>query len=295
MRLGRQPGPLQPPTRPQLWWRPDAKIWRRVLRRAIDDNISATATQLAFHFTFSFFPLLMVLASILTQIEAPFLFTRIMLALNTLLPPSATALIAQVLDEVRKGSGWHVFLTGLSLAAWSSVSGLEVLICAINGAYGVTDDRPYWKRTLLALGMTLLLAVLLVVATALVIGGRWLGVRISTWIGHDADFVQLWVMLRWPVILLAVISGLLVLYTAAPKLPISARRALPGAILGGVGWVMSTTLFGWYINTFASYNKVYGSIGGMIVLMLWLYVGGIVILLGAELNGALYRRRHDPT
>lgn len=293
MQLGRQPGPLQPPTTHDLWWRPDATIWRRVARRAIDDNISATATQLAFHLTFSFFPLLMVLASVLTQIDAPFLFVRIMLALGTVLPPSATALIAQVLEEVRRGSGWHVFLTGLSLAAWSSVSGLHVLICAINGAYGVTDDRPYWKRTLLALGMTLLLALLLVVATALVIGGRWLGVRISTWLGHDAEFVRVWVMFRWPVILLAVISGLLVLYTAAPKLPISAWRALPGAILGGTGWVVATTLFGWYINTFASYNKVYGSIGGMIVLMLWLYVGGIVILLGAELNGALYRRRHD--
>jgi len=275
-----------------MWWRPDIHIWRRVARSAIDDNISATATQLAFHFTFSFFPLLMVLAFILTKIDAPFLFARIMLALGTVLPPSATSLIAQVLEDVRRGSGWHLFFTGLSLAAWSSISGLHVLICAINGAHGVTDDRPYWKRTLLALGMTLLLAVLLVVATALVIGGRWLGVRVSTWLGHDADFVQVWEMLRWPVVVLAVISALLVLYTAAPKLPISAWRALPGAILGGGGWVLATAIFGWYINNFASYNKVYGSIGGMIVLMLWLYVGGIVILLGAELNGALYRRRH---
>ena len=72
----------------------------------------------------------------------------------------------------------------------------------------------------------------------------------------------------------------------------SAGRALPGAVLGGSGWVLATSLFGWYINKFASYNNVYGSIGGMIVLMLWLYVGGIVILLGAELNGALYRRRY---
>ena len=268
------------------------QIWRQVLRRAIKDDISATATQLAFHFTFSFFPLLMVLAFILTQIEAPFLFVRIMMALNSVLPPSATILISQVLEEVRRGSGWHLFFTGLSLAAWSAVSGLHVLICAINAAHGVEDNRPYWKRTLLALAMTLILAVLLVVATALVLGGRWLGVRVSTWIGHDDDFVRLWVMLRWPVILLAVIGSLLVLYTAAPKLPISAWRALPGAILGGAGWVISTSIFGWYINTFASYNKVYGSIGGMIVLMLWLYVGGIVILLGAELNGALYRRRH---
>jgi membrane protein len=268
-------------------------MWRRVLRRAMDDDISATASQLAFHFTFSFFPLLMVLAFILTQVDAPFLFSRIMLALGTVLPPSATNLIEQVLEEVRRGGGWHVFFTGLTLAAWSSVSGLHVLICAINGAHGVKDDRPYWKRSLLALGMTLFLTVLLVLAAALVIGGRWLGFRVSTWLGHDADFLRLWVMLRWPVILVAVISGLLVLYTAAPKLPISAWRALPGAILGGTGWVIATSLFGWYINTFASYNKVYGSIGGMIVLMLWLYVSGIVILLGAELNGALYRRGRE--
>ena len=292
MELGRRRNPIRPPTPHHLWWRPDAHIWRRVLRRAIDHDISATATQLAFHFTFSFFPLLMVLAFVLTQIEAPFLFARIMLTLKTLLPPAATVLIAQVLEEVRRGSGWHVFFTGLSLALWSSVSGLQVLICAINGAHGVTDDRPYWKRSLLAVGLTLLLALLLVLATALVIGGRWLGIRISGWLGHDADFIRLWVMLRWPVIVLAVIGGLLVLYTAAPKLPISAWRALPGAVLGGTGWVLATSIFGWYINTFASYNKVYGSIGGMIVLMLWLYVGGIVILLGAELNGALYRRRY---
>jgi membrane protein len=89
-----------------------------------------------------------------------------------------------------------------------------------------------------------------------------------------------------------VVGGLVVLYTAAPKLPVSARRALPGAVFGGGGWVVTTWIFGWYIKSIASYNRVYGSIGGMIVLMVWLYVAGLIILLGAELNGALYRRRH---
>ena len=291
MELGRRTR-LPRQKRPHLWWRPDLLICKRVLRRALDDNISATATQLAFHFTFSFFPLLMVIGSILTMIEAPFLFVRIMLALQTLLPPSAMELVRQVLDEVREGSNLGVFFTGLSLALWSAVSGLQVLICAVNSAHGVSDDRPYWKRSLLAIGMTVLLAILLVAAAALVIGGRWLGERISHWMRLDDWFVVLWVLLRWPAILLSAIGGLLVLYTTAPKLPISAWRALPGAVLGGSGWVLATSIFGWYITTFATYNRVYGSIGGVIVLMLWLYVGGVIILLGAELNGALYRRRY---
>ncbi len=274
------------------WWQPDLLIVKQTVRRALRHDISATATQLAYHFTFTFFPALMLLAYFLTTIDAPSLFARIMLALHTLLPPSAIALVVQVLDEVRKGSGWHILLAGLSLSLTSAVSGLQVLICAINTAYGVDDDRPYWKRSLLALLMTFLLAVLLFFALVLVIWGRWLGVRLTNWLGLQDWFATLWTLLRWPTILVTVTGGLLVLYTAAPKLPISAWRALPGAIFGGLGWVVATALFGWYITNIASYNRVYGSIGGMIVLMVWLYVGGLIILLGAELNGALYRRRH---
>ena len=278
----------------QRWWRVDLEVMKRVARNALAHDISATATQVAFNFTFAFFPMLMVLGSVLTMIDAPWLFARIMLALAALLPPSAMDLVAQVLAEVDRGSNWGIFFTGLSLALWSAISGLHAIICAINAAHEVDDDRPYWKRTLLAMLLTLILVSLLVVASALVLGGRWLGVRLSSWAGYDSWFVYVWVLLRWPVILLAVIGGLLVLYTAAPKLPITSWRALPGAVLGGGLWVVVTSLFAWYIGNFASYNRVYGSIGGVIVLMLWLYVGAIVILLGAELNGVLYRRRHDP-
>lgn len=273
------------------WWWPDLLLLKRATRRALNHDISATASQLAYHFTFTFFPALMVLAYVLTTIEAPFLFARIMLALRAVLPASAVMLVEQVLDEVRRGSGWHILVSGLTLALWSSVSGLHVLICAINRAYGIDDDRPYWKRSLLALAMTLLLALLLVTAATLVIGGRWLGARLMNFVGLGAWFATWWALLRWPAILVAVIGGLLVLYTAAPNLPISAWRALPGAVLGGGAWVLATTGFGWYIQNLASYNRVYGSIGGVIVLMVWLYVAGLVILFGAEINGALYRRR----
>lgn len=272
-------------------WKPSISLLRRITRNALRHDISAVATQLAFHFTFCFFPMLLVLGVVLTWIDAPFLFSRIMVALHTVLPPSATTLINQVLTEVRLGGNWQIFLTGVSLALWSAVSGLEVMISAINHAYGVDDTRPYWKRLGLALALTMVLAVLLVLATALVLGGRWLGVRIAGWMGYDSWFLTFWTLLRWPTVVLSVVTGFLVLYTAAPKLPISAARAFPGAVVGGGGWVITTVLFSWYINTFASYNRVYGSIGGMIILMLWLYVGGVVILLGAEVNGALYLRR----
>ncbi|HSH78283.1 MAG TPA: YihY/virulence factor BrkB family protein [Herpetosiphonaceae bacterium] len=276
------------------WWRIDLDVIRRVARSAHAHDISATATQVAFHATFAFFPALMVLAAVLTTIDVPWLFTRVLLALQTILPPSAMELVTRVLEEVERGSNWGIVLSGLSLALWSAVSGLHVLICAINTAHLVEDDRPYWKRSLLAVLLTLLLVTLLLAASALVIGGRWLGVRLSGWFGYDSSFLQLWVLLRWPAILVAVIGGLLVLYTAAPKLPITPWRALPGAVLGGGLWVAVTSIFAWYIGNFASYNRVYGSIGGVIVLMLWLYVGGVVILLGAELNGVLYRRRYGP-
>jgi membrane protein len=291
MELGRQQAPAR------HWWRPDLQIAKRVFRRAVRHNISATATQIAYHFTFAFFPALMLLAYFMAAIETTFtglnLFARIMLALHTVLPASAVTLVDQVLEEVRRGSGWHILLSGSILALWSSVSGLQVLICAVNHAYGVDDDRPYWKRSLLALGMTLLLAALLLGATTLVLGGRWLGERVMTLVGLGDWFPEWWSLLRWPIILLSVIGGLLVLYTASPKLPVSARRAMPGALTGGSSWTLATAAFGWYIQNLASYNRVYGSIGGMIVLMVWLYVTGVIILLGAELNGALYRRRHN--
>lgn len=272
-------------------WKPSVSLFRSIAQNAFKHDISAVATQLAFHFTFCFFPMLLVLGVVLAWIDAPFLFARIMIAIHIVLPPSTDVLIDQVLTEVRLGSSWQIFFAGLSLALWSAVSGLILLISAINHAYDVDDDRAYWKRTVLALLMTLLLAVVLVLATALVLGGRWLGFRIAGWMGHDSWFLTIWNVARWPTVVFSVIFGLQVLYTAAPKLPISAKRAFPGAVVGGIGWVATTIVFSWYINTYASYNRVYGSIGGMIILMLWLYVGGIVILLGAEVNGALYLRR----
>ena len=286
MHVGRPPAYVGHP------WKPSRSLLRTIVQNAWNHDISAIATQLAFHFTFCFFPMFLVLGVVLTWIDAPFLYTRIMIALHTVLPPSATILIDQVLTEVRLGSNWQIFTAGLSLALWSAVSGVELLVTAINRAYGVLDNRPYWKKVLLALALTVVLAVLLVLATALVLGGRWLGVRITGWMGRDSWFLTIWILARWPTVLLSVMIGLLVLYTAAPKLPISAKRAFPGAVVGGSGWVVTTLVFGWYINTYASYNRVYGSIGGMIILMLWLYFGGIVILLGAEVNGALYQRRH---
>ena len=284
MELGRRQAPVR-------WWRPDLVVLKQVAHNARDHDINGVAKQVAYHFTFAFFPTLMVLAFILNLIDASFVFARIMLGLHVVLPYSAVALVEQVLEEVRRGSSWSLFFTGLILALWSVVRGLHLVIHAVNRAYGVYDDRPSWKRWLLALVLALLLGVLLVVAAALVIGGRWLGLRVSHWIGQDARFVRWWVLLRWPAILMAVIGGGVVLYTAAPKLPISAWRALPGAVLGGSSWVALTAIFGWYITNFAAYNRVYGSIGGVIVLMLWMYVGAIMLLLGAELNGALYHRR----
>lgn len=284
--------PEQPQVALQRWWRLDVEVFKQVAHRALDHDISAIATQLAYHFTFSLFPALLVLATALTTIDAPDIFMRIMSTLDSVLPKSAITLVQQVLHEVQRGSGWQLFLTGLTLAVWSSVSGLLVLISAVNNAFGIPEHRPYWKRAILAIFMTMLLTTLLIIATFLMLGGHWLAIRITFWSGLNTEYAGWWVMLRWPLTIFAVISGLVVLYTAAPNLPISAFRALPGAILGGSGWVIATSIFGWYIQNFASYNRVYGSIGGVIVLMLWMYMGGMVILLGAELNGVLYRRRH---
>jgi membrane protein len=273
------------------WWRPDLPILKEVMWRAYNDDISATATQLAFHITFSFFPMLLVLLFILTTIDAPHLFDQLMILFRSVLPPEAVTLIIQVLEDV-SDSGWGFFFTSLSLALWWAVSGLHVLILAVNRAHGVTEYRSYAKRTLLAIGLTVLLTVLLVLATALTIGGHWFGVRLAHSLGMSHWFLLIWSLLRWPAIFAAVVGGLLVLFTVSPRLPISVWRALPGAVLGGSLWVMVTALFAWYIKSFATYNRIYGSIGGMIMLMLWMYLCALVILLGAELNGALYRRRY---
>jgi membrane protein len=174
---------------------------------------------------------------------------------------------------------------GVLGALWSSSAAMVAIIGALNHAYDVSEWRPWWKRRLLAVVLTIVLALFILTALSFVLIGPTLASRIAAWFGFATAVVYLWRILRWPVMVLCVVFGIDLVYHFAPNRESRWTWVTPGALLATALWIASSFGFKFYIANFADYTAAYGTIGGIIVTMLWFYVCGLAMLIGAELNG----------
>jgi membrane protein len=222
------------------------------------------------------FPLLIFLTSIIGII------------LGSGMPPSAFQLIDATMYEVSQASGSGKLSFGLLAALWAASTGMGAITESLNVAYDVTESRPWWKTRLVAISLTVALSVLIIAALVLVVAGGHIGEGVANHYGFGPAFAIAWKVIQWPAVFAALILAFALIYYFAPDLRDQSWQWLtPGAAIGVALWLLVSFGFRVYLQYFNSYSKTYGSLGAVIILMLWLYFTGCAVLIGGEINSEI--------
>src|SRR5437868_5496654 len=267
-----------------LGWRELAKrVWHEIQ----EDEVFGRAAELSYYFLLALFPFLIFLTSTIGFVVGAGTGTRHALFnyLGRVMPPSASALIDSTMWEVSSASGGGKLSFGILAALWAASNGLSAITSSLNTAYNLKETRPWWKQRLTAIGLTMALSVLIISALVLVVAGGHIADWLATAYGLGSTFPLVWKIIQWPVVLGSIILAFALIYYFAPDLREQAWKWLtPGAAIGVALWLLVSVAFRVYLHFFDSYSKTYGSLGAVIVLMLWFYLTGASILIGGEIN-----------
>jgi membrane protein len=260
------------------------ELGRRVWREIRDDNCTGQAAQLAYYLIFAVFPFLLFLATLLGYLPIPQLMDRILASLAMLLPGEAVTLLQENVRQLVTDQKGGLLSFGILAALWASSSAMTAIMDALNRAYDVEEGRPFWKVRGTAILLTMGLSGFVLASMVLLIFGPQLGRWIAALVGLGDVFEVTWNILRWPVIVALLILAMACVYYFAPDVEQRWKWITPGAVFAVIATVAVSLGFSVYVNNFGSYNKTYGSIGAMIVFLTWLYLTGLVILVGGEIN-----------
>lgn len=268
------------------------EFFQRLWVQLNEDDVWGRAAQLSYYFLLALFPLLLFLVTLLGYFTdaSEELRNSLLSYLGRVMPPSALDLVNTTLDEVgnRKGGGKLSF--GLLVTLWAASNGMGAISQTLNIAYEVEESRSWWKVRLVSVGLTILLAVLIISALVLVLYGSRLAGLIAWYAGLGDTFVLAWKILQWPIVLGFLLFGFGCLYFFAPNLRHQRWEwVTPGAAVAVALWLLASLGFRAYLYFFNSYSATYGSLGALIILMLWFYLTGMAVLVGGEINSELER------
>jgi len=208
--------------------------------------------------------------------------------LSQIMPSSAFELIDKTMWEVSSASGAGKLSFGLLAALWASASGVGAMMESLNNAYDSKERRSWWKQRLVALGLTVALSVLIIGAVIVIFGGSKIAEYLGAHYGFSDAFVTTWKILQWPIALAFMLLAFALIYYLAPDVRKQSWKWItPGSVIGIVLWLLVSFAFKGYLHFFNSYSKTYGSLGAVIVLMLWLYLTGAAVLIGGEINAEI--------
>jgi membrane protein len=245
------------------------------------------AAELAFYFLLALFPALLFTVALIGYLPVENALAELVAALSAVAPAEIVRLLREQLNQIAQSGHAGLLTIGVVGALWSSSAAMGAIIGALNHAYDVSEWRPWWKRRLLAVTLTIGLALFILTALIFVLIGPALASRIAAWFGFAPVVVYVWWILRWPVMVLCVVLGMDLVYHFAPNRASRWSWITPGALLATVLWIASSFGFKFYVANIADYTAAYGAIGGIIVTMLGFYVCGLAMLIGAELNGVI--------
>lgn len=270
-----------------LGWK---EFGQRVWHEISEDDVFGRAAQLAYYFLLALFPLLLFLTSVIGLVMGSGTGLRHSLFnyLSQVLPPSAFQLVDTTMYEVSKSSGGGKLSFGILAALWAASNGMGAISSSLNVAYNVKESRPWWKSRLIAIFLTIALAVLIITALVLLLYGGSIAEAIAGKFGLGDVFTITWKIIQWPIVLAFMLLSFSLIYYFAPDLHDQDWKWItPGAVVGVVLWLLISLAFRIYLHFFNSYSATYGSLGAVIILMLWFYLTGVAILVGGEINSEI--------
>jgi membrane protein len=259
---------------------------KRTISDFMADDMMTYASALAYRALFSLFPFLLFLIAMLSFLHLENFFEWLRGQAAMALPPEALDQVNPVIDQLQQDRSGLLSL-GVLVALWSASFGIQALMNAMNKAYDVVESRPFWKIFILSILYTIGVAVLLLMAAALMILGPQVMELLANLIGMGDLVVTIWSWVRWPVAVLLMMTVVAWLYYVCPDVQQEFRFITPGSILAVIVWIVASLGFGFYVQNFGDYDAVYGSIGAIIVLLLYFYLSAAVLLFGAEMNAVI--------
>jgi membrane protein len=259
------------------------------------DDALGLAAQLAYFLILALFPFILVLVSLMGTFGSPELASEVLAYFRQVMPQQVYELIEKYTSDIISGNrpAPYLFSFGILFTLWSASGAFAALINALNRAYDVQETRPFWKVRGIAILMTLGLSVLILVGVLLLVVGEPIGRTIAGVFGLGEIFEFVWNIIRWPVALFFMVFTVALLYYFSPDVNQPFRWITPGGLIGVLLWVLASVAFSFYVNNFGSYNKTYGSIGVVIILLLYLYISSLTILFGATLNATLVKMKEE--
>ena len=263
---------------------------RATFREVLDDNIMGLAAQTAYYFFFSLFPLILFAAPLLGLIgDKQEMIQAVMQRVAGTLPGDALDLVRNVVQDVVLAEGAPGLMSiGALLAAWAGSNIFNALIDALNRAYDVEEGRAWWKKRLIALASVIAAGVVLLTATSIMLGGATIAEWLGRQLGLGESGVTVWAFLQYAVALALLIGTAWMIYYFLPNIRQDRTQVLAGAIVATLLWILVTLLFRAYVVNFGAYSKTYGTVGGVIALLTWMYLSMLVLLVGGELNAEIH-------
>ena len=265
----------------------DSNFFSYLVYRIGKDDASGLAAQMTYHFVLAMFPMLIFILTLLPVFNIDQ--SRITDMLSSA-PSETSSIIKSVIGDVTKNSSGGLLSVGLILAIWSASNGMTAIMNSFNVAYDVEDSRNGILLKLLSVVFTIVMGFVFLIAMALPTLGSAISHYLFGPLGLDSQIKWIFTLLRVVLPLIIILLLFIVLYSVAPNIKTKFRSVLPGAIFTSVIWLLGSFAFGWYISNFGNYSKTYGSIAGIIILLIWLYLTSFIIIIGAEINAIIHQR-----
>lgn len=277
---------------------PWKKFFSDLYSKTTETDIFSHAAQVAFYFSFALFPLLYFLVSIFgIMLESSLgLKEELFSYLHQVMPLTVFDLVRKTVDEIVANSTGSKATIGLVATLWSASAGIDAIRNSLNGIYGLKETRSWWRTKFQSLGLTLIFAVLTTVVLATVFYGWQLVQYALAGVGVEVTSPLVLVTIQWISTLLVMLFACEILFNLLPNF----RKFVwtwitPGSIVAIISWIVLTTTFRTYISYFNSYNKAYGSLGAVIIMMLWLYLTSTSLLIGGAINAVLNELKNEPS
>lgn len=256
-----------------------------------EDDVFALGAQLAYYLVLAFFPLLIFIMTLIgfSSLDS----MQVIEGLNAILPSNVVDLTSSIIIEVVEHQSGSILGVSAVLTVWSASSAFRAVIKGVNKAYNIKENRSFANRAIMAIICTFALGFIVMLTLGLLVFGQVIGDLLLKYVPYENILNKLWGATRYCIVIVIMIMIFAAIYRYTPSKRTEWREALPGAIVTTLGWITVSLIFSFYINNFANYSRIYGSLGAVFVLMTWLYISSIIIILGGEVNSVLVIRKNN--
>lgn len=263
------------------------ELGKRVYAQIVDHGCAAYAAAMAYYLLFALFPFFLFLTTLIGYLPIPGLLDFILSTMQRFLPEQAFNLMQDNIRSLFGNKQGGLLSLGFVLALWTSSNAITSIMDIMNRLYQVREGRPFWKVRLVAIALVAVLSVLFILSLVLLMFGPKLGSLLAgtTSLGHLFEII--WNVLLAPVTLFMLVLAIALIYYFTPDVEQDWKWISPGSVIAIPVWIIASLAFAFYVNNFGSYNKTYGSIGAVIILLFWLYISGFIVLAGAEVNAVV--------